>query len=128
MPYADPAAKRRHDTEYRAARRAELAAKQRDYYRRNRKACDAQNRQWYAANPQVTRLVRAANSMNRRAVKWGCPGKLNTAVLRAIVGPCVYCGGTQETWDHVIPLWRGGANDSSNLVPCCHACNRHKGR
>jgi len=40
--------------------------------------------------------------------------------------PCVYCGGRQESRDHVIPLSRGGLNSVANLVPCCFACNEMK--
>ena len=31
------------------------------------------------------------------------------------------------TIDHVIPVTRGGTDDSSNLVLACHACNRKNG-
>ncbi|HSS11798.1 MAG TPA: HNH endonuclease [Acidimicrobiales bacterium] len=128
MPYADPNEKRRRDAEYRAERRAELAAKQREYYRRNRPVEDASHLAWLAAHPETARVIRAANSMNRRAKKWACVGVLTVADLRSVSGPCSYCGGLQETWDHVIPLWLGGTNKRSNLVPCCEACNRKKGR
>jgi uncharacterized protein (TIGR02646 family) len=46
---------------------------------------------------------------------------------------CGYCGisetdaGTTLTVDHFHPRSRGGSNDFSNLVYCCHACNEHKG-
>ncbi|MFD6279478.1 HNH endonuclease [Streptomyces sp. NPDC060209] len=47
-------------------------------------------------------------------------------VLTANSGCCVYCGRRSQTMDHVIPLARGGADDLSNLVPACHACNNSK--
>ena len=46
---------------------------------------------------------------------------------------CAYCGKPHEehveelTIDHVLPLKRGGANTSENIVPACRACNRAKG-
>lgn len=40
--------------------------------------------------------------------------------------PCVYCGGKQESRDHVIPVSRGGSNTLANLVPCCDHCNTMK--
>lgn len=42
---------------------------------------------------------------------------------------CVYCGSTQVgPLDHVHPKSLGGTDDSSNLMPSCFACNRHKGK
>ncbi|MFZ3557121.1 HNH endonuclease [Streptomyces sp. BH055] len=48
-------------------------------------------------------------------------------VLTANQGLCVYCGSRSAiTLDHVIPLSRGGAHNSSNLVPSCTPCNEEK--
>ena len=45
---------------------------------------------------------------------------------------CAYCGhavedGAQLTLDHLKPHSKGGGNDSSNLVTCCHRCNSSRG-
>ena len=44
---------------------------------------------------------------------------------------CAYCGKKltrhNATFDHVIPLCRGGTNDKENLVWCCRECNHRKG-
>jgi len=44
---------------------------------------------------------------------------------------CLYCGKmmgeTQLTIDHFEPLEAGGANDTSNYVSACRACNKRKG-
>jgi 5-methylcytosine-specific restriction endonuclease McrA len=29
--------------------------------------------------------------------------------------------------DHIVPLYKGGTNDDSNLVAACHDCNQGKG-
>ncbi len=45
---------------------------------------------------------------------------------------CEYCGvteietGGELTIDHFHPLSKGGTDDLSNLVYCCHRCNSHK--
>ncbi len=72
--------------------------------------------------------MRFANGANRRGRRWGSAGHLFGRDVILVHGPCAYCGGSQETWDHVVSLCNGGANDVSNLVPACHACNRRKGR
>jgi hypothetical protein len=43
---------------------------------------------------------------------------------------CAYCDvgleESQGTFDHVVPLDRGGRNNSFNIVRCCVRCNRRK--
>lgn len=39
---------------------------------------------------------------------------------------CFYCGGPDESVDHLTPISRGGTNDPPNLVPSCIACNTMK--
>lgn len=38
---------------------------------------------------------------------------------RGLVTPATVC-------DHVVPLWKGGADDESNLQPLCDACHDAK--
>lgn len=46
---------------------------------------------------------------------------------------CGYCGvseleaGAELTIDHFQPRSKGGTDEASNLVYCCHACNEFKG-
>jgi 5-methylcytosine-specific restriction endonuclease McrA len=44
---------------------------------------------------------------------------------------CQYCGRpfspTDLTFDHVMPVARGGHKGWDNIVTCCIPCNRHKG-
>lgn len=127
MPYVDPAAKRANDAAYKAARRADLAAKQRAYYQRTRAERDASSSRYLAEHPETERAVRFANGSNQRARRWNVEGKLYGRDVIRLTGPCVYCGADdRDSWDHVIPLSRGGANAVSNLVPCCRDCNRRK--
>lgn len=43
---------------------------------------------------------------------------------------CVYCGKVltkhNATFDHIVPLSRGGSNDPENLCWCCASCNKAK--
>lgn len=43
-------------------------------------------------------------------------------------GRCYYCGEAAESFDHRIPLARGGSHWPANLVPCCMPCNTSKNR
>ena len=45
---------------------------------------------------------------------------------------CVYCGdsvenGAKLTLDHLTPDSKGGSNEATNLVCCCHRCNSARG-
>ena len=44
---------------------------------------------------------------------------------------CQYCGrrfqSNQLTYDHVLPVARGGGKTWENIVTCCISCNRKKG-
>jgi len=49
---------------------------------------------------------------------------------------CCWCGkpmaaaaprDDRPTFDHVVPLSRGGADEPANLVIACHACNNRRG-
>lgn len=49
-------------------------------------------------------------------------------LLPAMGDACVYCGSRKElTFDHAIPLFKGGAPWGENLVTACRACNSRKG-
>ena len=39
---------------------------------------------------------------------------------------CVYCNEPAVLWDHMDALAAGGADDASNLTPCCRPCNAAK--
>jgi len=50
-------------------------------------------------------------------------------LLRHHAGHCAYCGSTERIEaDHRIPLYRGGSNEISNILPACRRCNRRKHR
>lgn len=56
--------------------------------------------------------------------------KLRDAVLSRDNNRCQYCGRGPETGslhcDHVLPLFKGGSNELSNLVTACKSCNSSK--
>lgn len=41
-------------------------------------------------------------------------------------GKCVYCGLPATTFDHVVPVSKGGQTKIGNMVPACGSCNSAK--
>ena len=39
---------------------------------------------------------------------------------------CGYCGNPATSLDHIIPKYRSGPSNCTNLLPCCRSCNHHK--
>lgn len=54
--------------------------------------------------------------------------RLRNAVLERDGYCCVYCGRSDEPLecDHIIPISRGGTDDTANLATACLPCNRQK--
>lgn len=84
-------------------------------------------------NPEYRRLVRLAGAMNKKATAIGAHGQISAEILLALVilnPTCAYCDielrAGQGTFDHSIPLDRGGKNTAANLVRSCAQCNRRK--
>lgn len=80
------------------------------------------------------RLRRIAAAYNKDAVRLGQRHRLEWYDLDTVetaFGFCAYCHIELEmgqgTFDHAIPLDRGGPNASYNLVRCCYTCQREKG-
>jgi len=41
-------------------------------------------------------------------------------------GRCVYCGKPATTYDHIVPVSKGGQTTPGNIVPACNFCNSSK--
>lgn len=73
----------------------------------------------------------AINNFNRReAVKCSGPRDYTAADLEkrmlSFGGVCAFCSRDATTFDHFIPLSRGGLDRLGNLVPACRSCNCSK--
>lgn len=96
--------------------------------------CDpCRGRSWWESLPPEARQAKKASTNNARRARQAAQtdeyGPVPQKVYEAIKasGPCVYCGNTATTVDHVRPLARGGWEHESNLVPACGPCNFSKG-
>ena len=116
---------------WRKPRQAQLNARERERYENDpsvRAQRDAYGKEWRERNREKSRsYVR-----NRRARIKG-NGGVHTAndIERLKVnqrGNCYYCATVLSVFhvDHVIPIARGGSNDSSNIVLACPRCNQTK--
>ena len=47
-------------------------------------------------------------------------------VLELFEGKCAYCDNDATTWDHVIPVSKGGQTVKGNMLPACCRCNSSK--
>lgn len=101
---ARAAAKRQYDTNYYAENKAKIIAR--------------------ATAWRKDRRRDFALKVNQKAARFGVEGKLDWRDL--VPDDCAYCGIACESWDHVVPMSRGGANTLENLVPCCWPCNQDK--
>lgn len=82
-------------------------------------------------DPLKTRASKVISEAKRRALKAGSGGHISTkelGYLQARYGSnCLACGSIERlTWDHVIPLTKGGAHCVSNLQCLCRPCNERK--
>lgn len=99
---------------------------------------------WAEANPDGARRNKAkynsthpevllANKHRRRAREKNAPGHWTAGdlkKLKAILGASCLADSDHQgplTWDHVVPLARGGDNHPTNLQPLCRRCNSRKG-
>ena len=83
-------------------------------------------------DPKGCRLKSQRANMRRRALQMHAGGTVLQndldKVLRRYGGRCAYClKRPANTWDHVIPLRRGGLHTIGNLLPACRQCNSSKG-
>jgi len=78
-----------------------------------------------------SRLYKQKKGLNRRSEQ-----KIEVEDLEGVLAAwgeeCFYCGEELDfdngigTFDHLVPLGRGGTNHKRNLVPACPSCNHKK--
>lgn len=114
---------------YRMRHRDRYRALQRKHYWTHRESRLMATRKWRGANLEKHAHVQAARRA-REAQAVGSHTSEQWLLLCAAIGwRCVYCGavGIPLTRDHMLPLRRGGSNDTSNIAPACKPCNCSKG-
>ena len=54
------------------------------------------------------------------------PAEAQADILELFAGRCAYCPAPAATWDHIVPISKGGRTTPGNVVPCCRRCNSRK--
>lgn len=111
-------------------------------YDKNRESEIARVRAWQAQNRERFSINAKVHAANRRAKRWGVPGKLTfedvVGVIQEAQSKCAECGQKviiggdpgkdRLTLDHIHPMGAGGANDIDNLQILCEPCGDAKQR
>lgn len=73
------------------------------------------------------RAIRARVYARKRSID-PLPVEAAELLLETTDGLCGYsCGRAATTFDHVIPVSKGGRTEPGNIVPACGPCNSSKG-
>jgi hypothetical protein len=73
--------------------------------------------------------IRTLMSRRHKFVYISRDANFRKKILTKSLGHCAYCGcalGENFTIDHVVPIWKNGGNEDSNLVAACTPCNASK--
>lgn len=120
--------------QYAINNKEQLKQYKKDYFQKNRDKFLLKFKEY--RKTEVYKISLRASAHNLRETKSG--KKLTSKILFDLLceqdGKCKYCGielNLLEKYsvhiDHIIPICKGGTNDSNNVVWCCALCNLKKG-
>lgn len=128
---------------YRENNKEKIRASRQSHYQRNRENLLQKSKIYRQNNPEKGRAAkirfklqnpeaRKASHRRRRANKRNAHKAPYTveqfkAQWDLFSNCCAYCGSTEKpNVDHFIPLYKGGSETLSNLIPACQRCNFSK--
>lgn len=102
-----------------------LPADQINHNRACRPCTNQYARERYATVKRVRQERRQHSHARKRNMKPISPDDQDTA-MASTNGHCKYCDRPATTFDHVIPVSKGGPSTIDNIVPACVFCNSSK--
>lgn len=69
---------------------------------------------------------RRQHTHSRKRKTLPLPPEGREVLLDEFEGRCAYCSRPAETWDHIVPVSKGGDTTPGNVVPACRSCNSSK--
>lgn len=117
--------------EYYESNREKIREKKRKYREENRDKILDSNRKYRANNPARSHMNGAITRIREYGLVPEPTAEAREESLRhreaTLNNPCFFCGSeVTDTWDHLIPLSRGGNDAPSNLARVCRPCNSVK--
>ncbi|MEI3845335.1 MULTISPECIES: HNH endonuclease [unclassified Microbacterium] len=118
------------------ARREYYQQRAREWYAQNTEQASEAAARWVQQNREAVRAIKSRHKHKRRALEAESVFRMRArdfnGLLRRADGRCVYCrvrfsDEIPVTWDHIVPVVRGGAFSIGNLTPACGSCNSSKG-
>lgn len=82
-------------------------------------------REHYATNKRYRQERRQHAHSRKRGIEPISP-EIQDAAMMSTNGLCKYCDAPATTFDHVIPVSKGGGSGLDNIVPACSSCNSSK--
>ncbi len=101
-----------------------MAAYKRAYYEQYREQVVARSKEWAEDNLEKVKRFKANNGRKRRAAKNASKGHFTVEEFDALCSAygyaCLCCGATDRILeaDHMVPLTKGGSDDSVIFSPC----------
>lgn len=85
-----------------------------------------ERRAWFARDEKVRRTLRERVHARKRGLD-PMPGWAQIEIREEFGGRCGYCRQRPATtWDHAVPISKGGRTTPGNVVPACVTCNSSK--
>lgn len=82
-------------------------------------------RERYASSAS-TRMERRQHAHARKRNVAPIPVVGQESILEEFDDTCAYCDAPATTWDHIVPISKGGTTAPWNIVPACQTCNSSK--